>query len=72
MENNSMLSMNLALSMIRKAANLDYKGILEMELNVAFNKIQDKDFDTGVQSILLSPKPQGSQKKVTNFSKKFV
>ena len=44
-----MLSMNLALSMIRKAKNLDYKGILEMELNVAFNKIQDKDFDLGVQ-----------------------
>jgi hypothetical protein len=48
MENNSLLSMNLALGMIRKAANLDYKSILEMELNVAFNKIQDKDFDTGV------------------------
>lgn len=39
MERNSMLSMNLALKMVRKAINLDYKGTLQMELDVAFNKI---------------------------------
>ena len=39
MERNSMLSMSLALKMVRKAVNLDYKGTLQMELDVAFNKI---------------------------------
>jgi len=39
MEKNSMLSMQLALRMVREAVNLDYKSTLQMELNVAFNKI---------------------------------
>lgn len=34
-----MLSMQLALRMVREAVNLDYKSTLQMELNVAFNKI---------------------------------
>ena len=67
MEKNSMLSMNLALKMIRKAVNLDYKSILQMELNVAFNKIQDKDFDIGVHEILMSPKVKGAKTKVASF-----
>jgi hypothetical protein len=69
MEKNSMLSMNLALRMIRKAVNLDYKGSLQMELDVTFNKIKDKDFDIGVHEILLSPKVKGAKTKVAAFDK---
>lgn len=69
MERNSLLSMNLALKMVRKAVNLDYKGTLQMELDVAFNKIQDKDFDIGVHEILMTPKPKGSKVKTASFSK---
>jgi len=64
-----MLSMNLALKMVRKAINLDYKGTLQMELDVAFNKIQDKDFDVGVQQILMTPKAKGSKVKTASFKK---
>lgn len=39
MERNSMLSMKLALLMLRKATNMDYRKAMEMELHVAFNKI---------------------------------
>jgi len=39
MQSNSMLSMKLALKMLRESRNLDYKGNLQMELNVALNKI---------------------------------
>ncbi len=39
MERNSMLSMKLALQMLRKATNMDYRKAMEMELHVAFNKI---------------------------------
>jgi hypothetical protein len=38
--------------MVRKAQNLDYKGCLRMELDVAMNKVKDKDFDIGVLNIL--------------------
>jgi hypothetical protein len=48
MEKNSVLSMKLALKMVRLATNLDYRGCLRMELDVAVNKIQDSDFDVGV------------------------
>jgi len=39
MQMNSMLSMKLALRMLRKAKNMDYKGALQMEMDVACNKI---------------------------------
>ena len=39
MGKNSMLSMKLALKMLRKALNTDYKGAMEMEINVGLNKI---------------------------------
>lgn len=55
MESNSMLSMKLALRMLRKARNLCYGEILKMELNVALNKVADADFDLGVQAILMKP-----------------
>jgi hypothetical protein len=67
MEKNSILSMNLALKMIRKAVNLDYKGTLQMELDVALNKIQDKDFDIGVHEILMTPKAKGAKTKTAAF-----
>ena len=70
MERNSILSMNIALKMIRKAVNLDYKGTLQMELDVAFNKIQDKDFDIGINEILMTPKTKGAKTKTANFQKK--
>lgn len=50
-----MLSMKIALKMLRNAKNQDFKGILESEMNVALNKIQDKEFDLGVKEILLKP-----------------
>ena len=52
MENNSMLSMQLALQMMRKATNLDYRGCIKMELDVAMNKIADKDFDAGIHGVI--------------------
>jgi hypothetical protein len=39
MEANSMLSMKLALKMIRKAKNMCFRDVLNMELNVALNKV---------------------------------
>lgn len=39
MNQNSTLSMKLALKMIRQARNLDFKGCLKNEINVALNKI---------------------------------
>ena len=47
--------MKLALKMIRQARNLDFKGCLQNEINVALNKIQDSEFDQGVSQILLKP-----------------
>jgi hypothetical protein len=39
MEQNSLLSMKIALRMLREAKNKDFKGCLESELNVGLNKI---------------------------------
>ena len=50
-----MLSMKLALKMLRKAQNMAYGEILKMELNVALNKVGDADFELGVKEILLKP-----------------
>lgn len=61
MQRNSMQSMQLALKMVRRAQNLDYRGCLEMELNVGFNRLNDPDFDLGCQSILFSSKPKGAK-----------
>lgn len=36
-----------------------------MELNVAFNRIQDSEFDLGVKSIIMSPKTKGANFKAT-------
>lgn len=60
MQANSQLSMKLALRMLREATNLDFKGALMNEINVALNKIQDKEFDLGVSEILLKPRQPGS------------
>ena len=50
-----MLSMKLALKMLRKAQNMAYGEILKMELNVALNKVGDPDFELGVKEILMKP-----------------
>lgn len=55
MEANSMLSMKLALKMIREAQNMDYGQVMKMELNVALNKVKDADFDLGVKRVLMKP-----------------
>lgn len=39
MKQNSLLSMKIALKMMRDAKNKDYKSALETEFNVALNKI---------------------------------
>jgi len=49
--------------MLREAKNLDYKGCLTMELNVAFNRIQDDDFDLGVKSVIMTRKEKGAKHK---------
>jgi hypothetical protein len=61
MDKNSMLSMKLALKMVRDARNLDYKGCLKNEINVALNKIQDSEFDLGIGEILLKPGQHGTR-----------
>ena len=55
MENNSMLSMKLALKMLRQAKNMAYGETLKMEMNVALNKVGDADFQLGVKEILMKP-----------------
>lgn len=71
MEANSELSMRLALKMIRDAKNMDFKGALQNEINVALNKIQDKEFDLGISEVLLKPHQQGSSQPANpGFSKK--
>ena len=55
MEANSMLSMKLALKMIRKAKNMCFRDALQMELNVTLNKVKDSDFKIGVQNVLMKP-----------------
>lgn len=59
--------MKLALKMIRQARNLDFKGCLKNEINVALNKIQDNEFEMGVSEILLKPSGQPVNPKL--FSK---
>ena len=53
MERNSDLSMRLALKMLRKAASLDYTSCLRMEVNVGSRMIETKEFDIGIQQVLL-------------------
>jgi len=60
MKKNSMLSMKLALRMVRDARNLDYKGCLLNEINVSLNKIQDKEFDQGISEVLMKPGKSGA------------
>lgn len=55
--------MQLALKMLRNASNLDYKGCLQMEVNVAFHRIQDAEFDLGIQQVLGVPNTKGVASK---------
>lgn len=55
MNQNSMLSMKIALKMLRRAVNMDYGQVLKMELNAQYNKLEDNEFDHGVSQILLKP-----------------
>jgi len=50
-----MLSMKLALQMLRKAQNMPYGEVLKMELNVALNKALDQETEFGVKNILMKP-----------------
>lgn len=59
MEANSMLSMKLALKMLREARNLGFGEVLKMELNVALNKAHDSDFELGVHKVLMRPSMHG-------------
>jgi hypothetical protein len=54
-DNNSMLSMKIALKMLRRSKNMAYGEILKMELNASLNKINDSDFEKGVTNVLLTP-----------------
>ena len=60
MQGNSMLSMKLALKMLREAQNLGYGEIMKMELNVALNKANDSDFELGVKEVLMKRWPKSS------------
>ena len=55
MEANSMLSMKIALRLVREAKNKCFGDALRAEMNVALNKIGDADFALGVSNILLKP-----------------
>lgn len=48
MEKNSMLSMKLALKMLRMSKNQCFSKVLKTELNVALHKMEDDDFKLGV------------------------
>ena len=52
MEKNSMLSMKLALKMLRDSKNQCFGQVLKTELNVALHKMEDQDFKIGVQQVL--------------------
>lgn len=54
-----MLSMKLALKMLRNAKNMAYGEILKMELNVALNKVKDSEFELGVKEVLQKPSKTG-------------
>ena len=56
MQRNSDLSMRLALKMLRQAQNTDYANCLRMEVKVASKMIETKEFDIGVEQVLLSSK----------------
>ena len=62
MQRNSDLSMRLALKMLRKAQNTDYANCLRMEVKVASKMIETKEFDIGVEQVLMSPKAHKGQK----------
>ena len=62
MERNSDLSMALALKMLRQAITIDYTSCLRMEINVASKMIETKDFDAGVEQVLLTSKAKKGQK----------
>lgn len=74
MERNSMVSMQLAREMLHKAKNLDYTGCLEMEVNVALNRIRDTDFQLGVDKVIKTKTPfedgVRQQRKNPGFKKK--
>ena len=58
-----MLSMKLALQMIRKAQNMCFGDILKMEINVGLNKMQDADFELGMKEVLMKPSLHGQHIK---------
>jgi hypothetical protein len=39
--------------MLRKAQNMDFKSILEMEMAVSHNRMQDQEFKDGVEAVLM-------------------
>ena len=50
-----MLSMKLALKMIRDSKNRAYGEVLKMEMNVAMNKSVDAETELGIREILMKP-----------------
>jgi len=46
--------------MLRKAKNLDFKRVLEMEMTVAVNRLKDREFEEGVQRSLLKKQVDSS------------
>ena len=61
MQANSMLSMKIALKMLRKAQNMSYGEILQMEINASLNKTEDIDFELGVTEILMKQPRRGEK-----------
>ena len=71
MNKNSDLSMKLALSMLRKADNMDYTSCLRMEVNVISNLLQraQENFEGAVRTRLMRPIRSGMKQKVNPFNK---
>lgn len=69
MESNSKRAMDLSLTMLRNAKNMDFKSILEMEMVVAQNKMQDLEFEKGVESVLLKRESGEEWRNLEEMSK---
>lgn len=58
-----MLSLKLAFQMLRNANNIYHRKAIDNRYYIAFNEIQDADFDLGVAEVLMKPKAVGAREK---------
>ena len=61
-------SFKLAFQMLRNANNIYHRKAIDNRYYIAFNEIQDADFDLGVAEVLMKPKAVGHGKKLLQLS----